>query len=153
MFCYSFVSSEGLKIYPKEINCIINKYITEFSNWEEFVGHISDSDINPLGWLLEDKIIERNQVISIRQFKISGGKGKRDCFWIKIWKMKSSADAERLFVNCNESLRDRQDFYLYKMPKRFFIVEDYFIWVNACSFATQFVVGDELDKIINMCFE
>ncbi|MDR2577451.1 MAG: hypothetical protein LBC70_01385 [Chitinispirillales bacterium] len=151
--CCFFSRGQNTESYPNEINCILNNYITEFSDWEEIAGHNFDSYINPWGWLLEDKIIEQNQIISIRQFRISGSEYRRDCFWIKIWKMVSSADGERLLAYCKESVAGGYDFYLYKMPKSFFVVEDYFVWINACSFATRFNVDNEFRKIIDMCFE
>jgi hypothetical protein len=154
IFYHFSVSGENTERYPNEINCILNNYITEFSNWEEIVGRKADDYfINPLFWLLEDNIIERNQIISIREFRISGSEYRRDCFWIKIWKMVSSADAERLLAYCKESVAGGYDFYLYKMPKSFFVVEDYFVWINACSFATRFNVNNEFRKIVDMCFE
>jgi hypothetical protein len=142
-------------IAPDEINCVANEYITGFSDWREL--KLDTLNVNALrdsyGWVVKEKIIEPDQVISIREFRIPGDKGgSRNCLWVQIWKMKSSTDAEKLLANLTGKYEWLIGNFL-KSPKTYFVFEDYFIWINACSFATQFNVYDELNKITKMCFE
>jgi hypothetical protein len=143
------------KIAPDEINCVANEYVTGFSGWSEL--KLDTLNVNALwysyGWVVKEKIIEPDQVISIREFRMPGDKGgSRNCLWLQIWKMKSSTEAEKLLANLTGKYKWLIEDFL-KSPKTFFVFEDYFIWINACSFATQFNVYDELNKITKMCFE
>jgi hypothetical protein len=154
-FCYSFANGKNMETYPKEINCIVEEYITNFSNWGEnsinkiFIDRLLSS-------LIENKIIDKSQ-ISFRSFFIckeqSRPKSSPDCFDVEIWEMKSSTDAEELFKFLSKPPAGLWIYDLEKPPKEFFIFKYFIIWVKARWNGTQFVVGEELDKIIKMCFE
>jgi hypothetical protein len=143
-FCYSFASSG----YPKEVNCIVNKYIAGFPNWSDSVpNHVIYSHLEPL---LMYEIIELDQIMSIGRFNISGGKSSRDCFDVMIWEMEPSVDTKEL---CKSMKKMRIDYFDKPVRQSFFTFRNFVIWVNACSYATQFNVYDELDKIIEKCFK
>jgi hypothetical protein len=154
--CYSLANGKGMEGDPNEINCIVNKYIAKFPKWRKTFHNYKYC---PWDWLVKDNIIESSQFISFEDFVISGDKDNGDCFWIEIWTMKSSIDAKRLFKFLKEGVGVEvpklwsPPLSFYKPPKEFFVFENYFIWVNACSSTAQFDVYDELDKIIKMCFE
>jgi hypothetical protein len=150
---YSFANGENAENYSNKINCVVSEYIYRFLDWEELLNENLDRDLLK-GLIEDDGVIERRQIISARQFIITGDKGERDCLWIEIWKMASSADAKRLFDFINEMfVRSEGRYYLEKPPKACFAFDNFVIWANACSFATQFNVREELNKIINICFE
>jgi len=150
-FCLFFTRGHGEENYPSEINCIISNYISISSGqyWKE--SSVSDIDERLLIDLTRHKIIERNQVISVKLSAVCGNKGKNNCFYVEIWKMTSSADAKRLSDLCSDLYQRKV--YLEKPLKGCFAFENFCIWGTVYSYSTQFRVDDELNKIINKCFD
>jgi len=149
MFCYSFASDKNTKPYPKEINCIVNEYVARFPKWQK--NHQSIHEENLRRKLVRDQIIDSSQVIYAEVFEIFGNKKYAD-FDVTIWTMKSSAYAEKSFELLRKEIA-RDPGYIEKPPRELFVFKEHFIWANARSFSIKFVMKDELNKIINMCFE
>jgi hypothetical protein len=153
IFCYSIVSSQPVENYPDEINCIISKYLTGFSGSQEVQNNATFIE-RSLNDLIEWGVIKRNQVISIRFFVISGGLSTLDHFSVIIWEMQSPEDAVELSKSLQVASKGgRIREHLEKPPKTFFVFEKFFIWIKAWSFATQFDVRNERNRIVRMCFE
>jgi len=151
MFGCFFTNGYSMERYPNEINCITSDYISSFSGWSEKESSVYDIDERLLKDLTRHKIIERNQIISVKLSAICGNRGKNNCFYVEIWKMATSADAKRLSDLCNDLYQRKVD--LEKPLKGCFAFENFCIWGTIYSYSAQFSVDDELNKIIRKCFD
>jgi len=140
----NYESAEG---YPDEINCVINNYIAQFSEWEELTEYYPKS---PMMDLL-DHTESRSRVVSFRQFKINDKTPFR--FWVEIWKMKSSADAKKLDNFCEKDPGRWELMCGYKSPRSYFVFNEYFILVNGNHFGYAGGIVHTKNQIIERCFE
>jgi hypothetical protein len=149
------VYSEDIKIYPDKIMCIVDRYVASSSSMQKISGNVKEMLWKDLlkecrFRRVEDTIISNIQVKSTEAFLLERKKEPQS-FRLEIWTLETSADANKLFILLHEW--GHSSSLIEKLPKRFFVYENYFILLVINSVNGRHIIQEGVSEIIQTCFE